>query len=250
MSRKLLAGLAASLVFLPLAQGAQPGGASYRVYVTNERSGTLSVIEEPGARVTQTLALGKRPRGLKLSPDGKLLYVALSGSPPAGPNVDPATLPPADRDADGIGVVDLAQMKLLRILRGVSDPEQLAVSADGKRLYIASEDTGQAIVFDAADGRQLAALKVGDEPEGVTLSPDGRHVYMTSESDHQVTVIDTATQQAPALRRVLARRRARLRQQRDRRHHLGDRHGEVRGRADVEAGGRSAGAARGPCGFR
>lgn len=165
----------------------------FRVLVTNERSGTLSVIDGKTYRVLATVPLGKRPRGLKASPDGKLLYVALSGSPIAGPGVDERTLPPADKGADGIGVVDLASLKLLRVLRGVSDPEQLAVSVDGKRLFVASEDTGRGIVLDAATGKVLASVPVGGEPEGVTLSPDGRFVYMSSEEDHQIAVIDTAS---------------------------------------------------------
>jgi YVTN family beta-propeller protein len=172
-----------------VSQAAQPGG--YRVFVTNERAGTLTVIDGPTRKVTATVPLGKRPRGMKLSPDGKLLYVALSGSPIAGPGVDEKTLPPADKGADGIGVVDTVTLKLKTILRGVSDPEQLAVSSDGKRLYIASEDTGRAIVLDAATGKTITSLEVGGEPEGVTLTPNGRFVYMTSEEDHQVAVIDT-----------------------------------------------------------
>jgi YVTN family beta-propeller protein len=167
--------------------------AAYSVLVTNERSGTLSVIDGSTRKVSATIALGKRPRGLKASPDGKLLFVALSGSPIAGPGVDESKLPPPDKGADGIGVVDLATLKLLRVLRGVSDPEQLAVSQDGKRLFVASEDTGQGIVLDAGDGHVLAKLPVGGEPEGVTLSPNGRHVYMTSEAEHHVAVIDVAT---------------------------------------------------------
>ena len=139
------------------------------------------------------MPLGKRPRGLKLSPDGKLLYVALSGSPIAGPGVDESKLPPADKGADGIGVVDLATLKLVHVLRGVSDPEQLAVSADGKRLFVASEDTGQGHRAGCGHRRGHRQLAVGGEPEGVTLSPDGRFVYMSSEEDHHIAVIDTAT---------------------------------------------------------
>jgi YVTN family beta-propeller protein len=173
-------------------------GPGFRVLVTNERSGNLTVIDGNTRQVVATLPLGKRPRGLKISPDGKLLYVALSGSPIAGPGVDESKLPPADKGADGIGVVDLETLQLLRVLRGVSDPEQLAVSADGKKLYIASEDTGRAIVLDAADGRELANLAVGGEPEGVTLSPDGRFVYVSSEEDHQIAVIDTGSDKVVA----------------------------------------------------
>ncbi len=171
---------------------------SYRVLVTNERSGDLSVIDGASREVLATLPLGKRPRGLKLSPDGKLLYVALSGSPISPPGTDPSTLPPADKGADGIGVVDLDRIELVNVLRGVSDPEQLAVSADGRKLYIASEDTGQAVVMDAVSAEVLASMPVGGEPEGVTLSPDGRWVYMSSEEDHQIAVIDTSTDRVVA----------------------------------------------------
>jgi YVTN family beta-propeller protein len=178
---------------------AKPGvSMAYRVLVTNERSGTLSVIDGASRKVISTLALGKRPRGLKTSPDGKLLYVALSGSPIAGPGVDESKLPPPDKGADGIGVVDLSTLKLVKVLRGVSDPEQLAVSRDGRRLFVASEDTGQGIVLDAGDGHMIAKLPVGGEPEGVTLSPDGRHVYMSSEEEHHVAVIDVATSKVVA----------------------------------------------------
>ncbi len=170
----------------------------YRVLVTNERSGDLAVIDGPSRQLLAMLPLGKRPRGLKISPDHKLLYVALSGSPIAPPGVDEETLPPADKGADGIGVVDLETLTLKTVLRGVSDPEQLAVSADGTKLYIASEDTGQAVILDAATGRQIASMPVGGEPEGVTLSPDGRWVYMSSEEDHQVAVIDTTSDKVVA----------------------------------------------------
>jgi YVTN family beta-propeller protein len=190
--------LAVFVWFVPSARVDAAANSGYRVLVTNERSGTLSVIDGASRKVIATVPLGKRPRGMKTSPDGKLLYVALSGSPIAGPGVDASKLPPADKGADGIGVVDLASLKLLRILRGVSDPEQLAVSGDGKRLYIASEDTGRAIVLDAATGKQLASLSVGGEPEGVTLSPNGRFVYMSSEEDHQIAVIDTTSNKVVA----------------------------------------------------
>ena len=63
-----------------------------RIYVTNERSGDLSVIDGTTLEVVATVPLGKRPRGIHVSPDGKLIYVALSGSPIAGPGVDETPL--------------------------------------------------------------------------------------------------------------------------------------------------------------
>ena len=107
-----------------------------RVFVTNEASGDLTVIDAANQTVIATAPLGKRPRGIKPSPDGKSLYVALSGSPSAPPGVDEKTLPPPDRTADGIGEIDADTYKLKRIIHAGADPEQLAVSADGTRLYV------------------------------------------------------------------------------------------------------------------
>src|SRR6059058_4730539 len=92
----------------PAAAPAPPPLPPVRVYVTNESSGDLTVIDAATQTVVATAPLGKRPRGIKVSPDGKSLYVALSGSPIGGPGVERSSLPPADRSADGIGEVDVA----------------------------------------------------------------------------------------------------------------------------------------------
>ncbi|HVQ12557.1 MAG TPA: hypothetical protein VMS40_03160, partial [Vicinamibacterales bacterium] len=98
------------------------------VYVTNESSGDLSVIDAATQTVVATIPLGKRPRGIAVSPDKSMLYVALSGSPAAPPGVDESKLPPPDRTADGIGVIDIRQQKLVKVLPSGTDPEQVAVS--------------------------------------------------------------------------------------------------------------------------
>ena len=85
----------------------RPAGSSYRVYVTNEASGDLTVIDPVKMEALATLPLGKRCRGIHASADGKLIFVALSGSPFAPPGVDESKLPPPDRSADGIGVFDI-----------------------------------------------------------------------------------------------------------------------------------------------
>src|SRR5262245_21311044 len=166
-----------------------PAIPALRVFVTNEASGDLSVIDAATQAVIATAPLGKRPRGIKASPDGKTLYVALSGSPNAGPGVDPKTLPPPDRSADGIGEIDADTYKVRRIINAGADPEQLDVSADGKRMYVANEDTAQVSVVDLTTGTVASTVKIGEEPEGVTIRPDGKVVYVTSEEDGAVFAI-------------------------------------------------------------
>jgi YVTN family beta-propeller protein len=170
--------------------------AGYRIYVTNENSGDLSVIDSATLEVVATVPVGKRPRGIHSSPDGRTVYVALSGSPPAPPGVDESTLPPPDKSADGIGVVDVAQNKVTRVIKSGSDPEQFDLSKDGTLLVVSNEDDSKASIVDIAAGTVLQSFKVGEEPEGVTTSPDGKVVYVTSEDDGSVTVIDLAGRKA------------------------------------------------------
>jgi YVTN family beta-propeller protein len=165
-----------------------------RLFVTNENSGDISVVDVATQKVVATIPVGKRPRGIRLSRDGSQAFVALSGSPIAPPGVDESTLPPPDKKADGIGIVSVKDLKLERVIRGGSDPEQLAVSADGTHLFVANEDVGEANVINVEDGKVLATFKVGGEPEGVELRPDGQVVYVTSEEDGQVAVIDAVNQ--------------------------------------------------------
>ena len=116
-----------------------------------------------------TVRLGKRPRGIRVSPDHTTLYVALSGSPFAPPGVDEKSLPPPDRSADGIGVVDVAQMRLVKVIPAGTDPEQLAVSKDGASLFIANEDAATASVLDVARGRVVATVPVS-KPHTIATS--------------------------------------------------------------------------------
>jgi YVTN family beta-propeller protein len=51
-----------------------------RVYVTNENSGDLSIIDAGSRQVVGRVALRKRPRGIVATPDERLPYISLSGS--------------------------------------------------------------------------------------------------------------------------------------------------------------------------
>ena len=102
---------------VPEAAKAPAESTAFKLYVTNEVSGDMTIIDSADYHVIATVPLGKRPRGIHPSPDRKTIYVALSGSPIAGPGVDESTLPPPDKSADGIGVFDVAQRKIVRVLK-------------------------------------------------------------------------------------------------------------------------------------
>jgi YVTN family beta-propeller protein len=204
----LLIGFAGAACSKPVQEekGAAAGTASEsplptgpRLFVTDEVGGALQVIDIDSARSIATIPIGKRPRGLVLSPDASTIYVTVSGTAISGPGVpDNEKKTPADKKADGIAVVSVKDLRLMRVIHGGSDPENVAVSKDGTRLFATNEDTGQASALDPSDGKVLGTVKVGDEPEGVNMRPDGAVVYVTSEEDNKVTVIDTKTLKAVA----------------------------------------------------
>src|SRR5947209_7361231 len=106
--------------------GTELDASAFMVCVSNEKSGDISILDGKSQQVIATIPVGKRPRGIHPGPDGKILYVALSGSPISGPPPLDAKGNPilrkgddddddknADHSADGIGMVDLQQMKFL-----------------------------------------------------------------------------------------------------------------------------------------
>jgi YVTN family beta-propeller protein len=193
---------------------------TFQVWVTNERSGDVTVINGNDLSVASTIPVGKRPRGIHVSPDGKLVYVALSGTPiEAPPQIDAHGNPifqrkkdddddNADKSADGIGVIDTAAKKLHGKLNAGSDPEEFALSKDGRRIYISNEDTKTASVISIASGKVEHIVPVGEEPEGVTTTPDGKQFYVTCEAGGDIYVVDTQSYSSLAHFKVTGRPRS------------------------------------------
>jgi YVTN family beta-propeller protein len=198
---------AAASALLSLWSVAGHASQGYQVYVSNEKSGDLTVISGSDNRVLATIPVGKRPRGVHPSPDGKTVYVALSGTPIAAPpqldahgnpifqrskDDDDDDASKSDKSADGIGVVDVATGKMTGRISAGSDPEEFALSLDGTRLYVSNEDVKSASVINIASGKVEHIIAVGQEPEGVATSPDGKHFYITCEAGGDVYVVETA----------------------------------------------------------
>ncbi|HEY6483141.1 MAG TPA: beta-propeller fold lactonase family protein [Steroidobacteraceae bacterium] len=175
-----------------LLAGAPLAAQAARAYVSDEDDNAISVIDTDRGVVIATVDVGKRPRGLKLSRDGAHLYVAVSGLPKCPPTVSDKECAQRKHDlaADGIADVDTAKLKLVKLLKAGTDPEQFDISTDGRRLFISNEDAATASVLNVASGALEATIPVGREPEGARASPDGHLVVITSEEDNSISVID------------------------------------------------------------
>jgi YVTN family beta-propeller protein len=207
--------------------GAGAATPTWQLYGSDEKSGEVTVIDGNDLKVLTTFPVGKRPRGIHVSPDGKHVYVALSGTPiEPPPQLDAQGNPifqkgkkgkddddddegaNSDKSADAIGVIDVAQMKEIGKLSGGSDPEEFAISKDGTRLYASNEDTKTASVINIASGKVEHIILVGQEPEGVATTLDGKHFFVTCESGGDIFIVDTESYKTTAHFKVDVRPRS------------------------------------------
>jgi PQQ-dependent catabolism-associated beta-propeller protein len=151
-------------------------------YVSNEKDGTVSVIDTTTDKVISIITVGGRARGIRISPDGRRLYVALST--PQGERYR--------KEDNKIAAIDTDSEKVVKWYDVGSDPEQLGITRDGSRLFVSNEDSGTATITDIGTGNNIKTIVAGIEPEGVSVSPDGRWVYITSETSNSITVVDAS----------------------------------------------------------
>lgn len=203
--KNALPATAIAAVLMLSAQAAHAAG--YQVYVSNEKSNDVTVIDGTTFKAIGTFPVGKRPRGIHASPDGKRVYVALSGTPVEGPPQLDAKGNPifardqdddddkvkSDKKADGVGVIDTATHKVLKKINVGSDPEEFDLSADGKTLYVSNEDVKTASSIDLSTDKRTHIVSLAGEPEGVAVSPDGKRIWLTCETGGDIFVVDVAT---------------------------------------------------------
>ncbi|MEM5584355.1 PQQ-dependent catabolism-associated beta-propeller protein [Roseibium sp. AS2] len=143
-----------------------------KVFVSNERGNTVTVVDSATWEQIAEFPAGNRPRGIGISPDGKHLYVCAS-------------------DDDTIKVFDTDTYEFLWSLPSGPDPELFVISPDGSTLYVSNEDDNLVTVVDTAKKTVVAEVPVGVEPEGMAVSPDVRFVVNTSETTNMAHFIAT-----------------------------------------------------------
>jgi YVTN family beta-propeller protein len=155
---------------------------------TCEFQGSLAKIDLVGRKVLGHLKLsrGGMPQDIRVSPDGKLYFVA-------------------DMKAGGVFVVDGASFTEQSFIKTGIGTHGLYPSRDGTRLYVANR--GSAHVFGPPKGkgtvsvidfatRQIVAtwpVPGGGSPDMGNVSVDGKTLWLSGRFDNVVYAIDTTT---------------------------------------------------------
>jgi YVTN family beta-propeller protein len=168
--------------------------AGSRIFTSNINSNTISVLQRNNKNdfngwteaiffgngdvsgwTETTVAVGKGPEGLDLSPDAKELWVANSH--------------------DGtVSIVDVASLKVLQVL-DVHTPSsnRIKFTPDGREVLISDLASGEVLVLDTASRQELKRIKLGHGAGGILMAPDGSRAYVAVSRDDYVAVLDLKT---------------------------------------------------------
>ena len=141
-----------------------------------EYSGQMLKVDVAAQKVVGTLRLGRRkaPQDVKLSPDGRIFYVA-------------------DMYAGGVHLVDWAKFKKIGFIATGRGAHGLYTSRDSKYLYVSNRGEGSVSLIDFAT-RKVAAkwqLPGGGSPDMGGVSADGKVLWLSGRYDSEVYAIDT-----------------------------------------------------------
>jgi YVTN family beta-propeller protein len=168
-----------------------------------EFSSQLIKVDVAAERVVGTLDLprGASPQDVKLSPDGRVFYVAdkaiggvwkVTGTPfrrigflgtgfgahGLYPSRDAHDLYVTNRGAGSITVIDFDSQKIVATwqIPGGGSPDMGGVSADGKVLWLSGRYNDEVYAISTTDGKLLARIRVGVGPHGLCVWPQpGRY---------------------------------------------------------------------------
>jgi YVTN family beta-propeller protein len=155
---------------------------------TCEFDGSLVKIDMVDRKVLGYLTLSKHgmPQDIRISPDGKLFYVA-------------------DMHADGVHVVDGASFTDVGFIPTGRGTHGLYPSRDGTKLYVANRGSemvyskphgpGSISIIDFATRKVIGNWPIpgGGSPDMGNVSADGSHLWLSGRFDDVVYDIDIAT---------------------------------------------------------
>ncbi len=160
-------------------QGKEPELRAVVAYVTNEESGTVSLLDRTKNQVVSTIQMGRAPRGIVVEPDTRRAFVLNGG-------------------ADTITVIDVNTQRALHTFNVETQAraQELAISPQGQTLYVANTGLNSVSVIDSASFGVTATIPVGISPVSVAVDPRSTRVLVANQGSNSVTLIDTFSNRA------------------------------------------------------
>jgi DNA-binding beta-propeller fold protein YncE len=142
-----------------------------------EFAGEMVRIDLRTETVSGYVHVGGSPQDVKLSPNGRIFYVANRFLP--------------DRGVSGVQLIGAPTMRIVGFIKTPPDAHGLYVSRDTKDLYVTSRAGGAITVVDFATRRPTATWRVPGTPDMGGLSPDGKVLWLAGRYTSSVYAIST-----------------------------------------------------------
>lgn len=156
-----------------------------RVYVADTGNDRILLIDTASDTVTGNWSLGLTPTDVVTSHDGSFVYVV-------------HTRKVADMSYYDLSVIDVATGKVRSTSQLGKFAGSLAVSPDGKKLYVCLWESNMVLVVDSSTGMITSRITARGSPEDVKVSPDGRTVYVACPNGDGVLAIDAKSEKIVA----------------------------------------------------
>jgi PQQ-dependent catabolism-associated beta-propeller protein len=144
------------------------------IFVSNEKTNNLLVIDPRTYQVVKDIRTSRRPRDMHFSADHDKLYVACG-------------------DDDVIDIIDVAKLEVVGKLSTGTSPETFGIDEKRRRIYVSNEEASSLSVIDMDQNITIHEVPTGAEPEGVLIGEDGHTVYVTSEVGDLVHLVNADT---------------------------------------------------------
>lgn len=164
-------GASIALGNMPLTMVRSPEGTHLLVLLSGWRMQGVQVIDLASKAVVQTVPLNSAFLGIAFSPDGSIVYIS-------GANDDIVHVF-AWRDARLTPLRTISLQRDAKEPAGSRYPSGIAVSSDGRRLYVVENVADSLAVVDAASGRVVQRFHTDRYPYGVVVDGKGS-VYVSA----------------------------------------------------------------------
>lgn len=145
-------------------------------YVPNSGDNSVTLIDLSTYRPVAVVEVGAAPHDVALTPDETLAFVTNMGS-------------------SSVSVIDVPSRRVVKTLEVGAGPAHSRASPDGSLVYVANSGSGNISIIDTASLQVLDTIPTGQGTHNVVVTPDGKAALVTLSSENGVVRVELQSRQ-------------------------------------------------------